>query len=214
MLVGAAIGDAAGSVARYVDHREAHGDGRVLAAALAPGLCQVALQQANVGYFVAHALAGLFRQLLAEVAQHLGRCRGAESIQVVAAPGGLGITQNLLEGLVVLGADLDWRRRRRGPAAATHCRRRCRTCEHVWAAGECRPGSAAEHPDQPPDDYDDQHDLKQEAKEATEAHHAAEEAMAKQQPTDACAYQPTEQAGHEAGARTEAGAICARSVAG
>src|SRR4029077_13185891 len=73
VLEQAAVDDPPGRIARDVDHREAHRHGGVFAAALAPGLRQVALQQLHVGDLVARALARLVGKLLAEVAQHLGR---------------------------------------------------------------------------------------------------------------------------------------------
>src|SRR5579872_4379078 len=120
MLGWTAVDYVAGSIARYVDHRKPHCHRGVFAAALSPCLRQVALQQTHVGYLVPYALAGLFRQLLAEVAQHLGRHHRTQRVQILPAPGSLQALQQAFELLVILWRDLDRLRRATHAATAAH----------------------------------------------------------------------------------------------
>src|ERR1043166_2587735 len=84
------LDDAAGCPADHlVVERIAHRDGGVLVVALAPGFRQIALQQLDVGDLVDDAAAGVLRELLGEVRQHLRREVRAERAEVFPAAGGL-----------------------------------------------------------------------------------------------------------------------------
>src|SRR5215207_1834358 len=98
---------AGGLVAGDLLHGETHRDGGVIGLAFAPGFRQVALQKADVGRRVDHALARLLVELLLEVAGHLRRGEVPESRHVLAriSPGDL--LQRPLEGGVIGLADAD-----------------------------------------------------------------------------------------------------------
>src|SRR5882724_10245266 len=94
-LTVAAVDDAAvADVAGDVNHAEAHGDGRIVEARLAPRLRQVALLELHSLDLVLDAAAGVAGKLFREVAQHL-RCReAAQPDKVALAVGGLDVSQH------------------------------------------------------------------------------------------------------------------------
>ena len=164
--------------------------------------------QPHVGHGVAHAAARLVGQLLGEVADHLGRGERAQRVEILRAPRRLDGLQILLERLVVRRADGDRRPgcgragiplppppigpplmdvgRGPAPGGARSCRHRRSSAARRGSAG---PASA------PPSRSGRFAAGSRRSRRA--AAHAAEETVAEQQPADAGADQPAEQARHE-----------------
>ena len=98
-----AVGDVAGDV----DHAEAHGDRGVVETRFAPGLRQVALLELHRLDLVLDAAAGVAGKLFREIAEHLRRRQAAQLGEVAAAVSGLDVSQQALEGRVVVRGDGD-----------------------------------------------------------------------------------------------------------
>src|SRR4029077_2355635 len=82
-LMVTAVDDAAvGNPAGHVDHAEAHGDRRVVETGFAPRLRQVTLLELHRLDLVLEAAAGVARELVREIAEHLRRHEAAQPGEV------------------------------------------------------------------------------------------------------------------------------------
>src|SRR5215212_1125508 len=106
--VAVAVDDASGgAVEGHVLEAVAHGDARIVGRAFAPGLREVALDEAHIRDLVDRVVARVIVELLLEIARHLGRREVPQRRYVLAAIGRLDVLKRLLEGGGFLRTDAD-----------------------------------------------------------------------------------------------------------
>src|SRR5215208_8089001 len=222
-LVPVAVDDASGgAVEGHVLEAVAHGDARIVGRAFAPGLGEVALDEAHIRDRVDRVVARVVVELLLEVARHLGRREVPQRRYVLAAIGRLDVVKRLLEGGVFLRTDADLvgalapdglRGRsahpdaeaagaaghRPGRADATERRALIAAARAGAGEGRLRPGTAPEEAHREVDQAADERHLEQQAEDRGETAEAAEEAA----PEQGAEKPGAEQSGHEAGAEAE-----------